>query len=357
MNNSTPTVSIGMPVYNGSNFINESIQAILNQTFQDWELIISDNASTDNTPEICRQYVQKDSRIKYFRNETNLGISPNLNRAFELSRGRYFRWSSHDDLIAPEYLNSCVEILDSNPDVVLCHSFTRVINEKGEITSTGLNNKSEACVDFLNSDNLKELDSPNVAVRFHALSCKAKAWTHTFALIRREALEKTNLFGGFGADDKILVGHLSLIGRFYTIDKPLFFYRRHSSQSTSLGRKRHVFSIRINQANGNKLIFPAWRILGEYMGIVRITQLTFTQRLKCYFSLVLAFFKIRAIYELLEDIVVVSIQVIVQTCQTVLASLLPNYEASQELIFDRFPRLEISTSIWGEQGKLVKKGK
>ncbi len=77
-----PAVSIGLPVYNGDNFLAEAIDSILRQTMEDFELIISDNASTDRTEEICREYAAGDSRIRYYRNESNLGAMANYNLVF-----------------------------------------------------------------------------------------------------------------------------------------------------------------------------------------------------------------------------------------------------------------------------------
>ena len=110
-----PRVSIGIPVYNGGRFIKEAIDSILAQTFEDFELILSDNASTDETEEICKEYATLDRRIRYYRNEENLGAAKNYNRVFELSNGEYFKWASHDDLCAPEYLERCIAALCPPP--------------------------------------------------------------------------------------------------------------------------------------------------------------------------------------------------------------------------------------------------
>src|SRR5262245_38883261 len=116
---SRPRVSIGLPVYNGERYLAETLNSMLAQTFEDFELIICDNASTDQTEQICRFYAGKDTRICYVRNATNLGAAKNYRRTFELSSGDYFRWANCDDLFAPESLACCVEILDWKPSVVL----------------------------------------------------------------------------------------------------------------------------------------------------------------------------------------------------------------------------------------------
>src|SRR5262245_11232182 len=85
MKKAKPRVSIGMPVYNADKFLPEALQSLVNQSFADFEIVISDNASTDRTEEICRSYAQRDQRIRYFRNTTNIGVFRNFNQVFHLS--------------------------------------------------------------------------------------------------------------------------------------------------------------------------------------------------------------------------------------------------------------------------------
>ena len=110
-------LTIGLPVYNGDNFLEECLESILAQTFRDFKLIISDNASTDRTESICRRFAENDPRVKYYRNEKNIGAAPNFNRVFELSNTEYFKWIAHDDVHKPDFVEQCVHILetDQNP--------------------------------------------------------------------------------------------------------------------------------------------------------------------------------------------------------------------------------------------------
>src|SRR5579875_956335 len=108
-----PHVSIGVPVYNGERYLAQALDSILAQTFSDYEIIISDNGSTDATPDICRMYAAQDPRIKFHRHDHNRGSAWNYNRVFELSSGTYFGWLSHDDVYDPRFLERCVEVLDS----------------------------------------------------------------------------------------------------------------------------------------------------------------------------------------------------------------------------------------------------
>ncbi len=130
----TPRVSVGLTVYNGEPFLAETLDSLLAQTFEDFELIICDNASTDRTAEIVGDYAARDARIRYVRHPRNFGASGNERRAFALSRAPYFRWSGADDLYAPESIARCVEVLDRDPRVVLTYPKAKFIDDRGRVT-------------------------------------------------------------------------------------------------------------------------------------------------------------------------------------------------------------------------------
>ena len=127
-----PRVSIGLPVYNGENYLTSAIETLLAQTFTDFELIISDNCSTDRTQDICRSFCDRDARIRYVRQAKNLGAVRNFNLVFHYARGEYFKWAAHDDVCAPAFLQRCVERLDANPSVVWCYPRSDKIGPDGE---------------------------------------------------------------------------------------------------------------------------------------------------------------------------------------------------------------------------------
>ena len=123
-----------MPVYNGESFLEHSLSRILAQDLGDFELVISDNASTDRTGEICQEFAGKDARIRYSRFERNMGAARNFNQVFKLSSGKYFKWATHDDMIAETYLSRCVEVFENGPpDLVLVYPRTVLIDEDGAI--------------------------------------------------------------------------------------------------------------------------------------------------------------------------------------------------------------------------------
>src|SRR4051812_36284554 len=123
-----PLVSVGMPVYNGAEYIGEAIRSILDQSFRDIELIVCDNASVDSTGQICRAIAETDVRVRYYANSSNIGVTNNYNRAFSYARGRYFKWTSCNDYCTKDLIERCVAVLDQRPDAVLCYPKTRVFD-------------------------------------------------------------------------------------------------------------------------------------------------------------------------------------------------------------------------------------
>ena len=125
MNAMIPKVSIGLPVRNGEDTLRIAIDSLLAQDYQDFELIISDNASTDETSKICLDYARRDSRVQFRRNDTNVGAAENFNGVFRSSRGKYFMWAAHDDRWHSSYVGRCLAGLEQNRDVVLCFTGIR----------------------------------------------------------------------------------------------------------------------------------------------------------------------------------------------------------------------------------------
>src|SRR5262245_61032391 len=131
----SPVVSIGLPVYNGERFLRQSVDSLLAQTFTDFELILSDNASMDKTAAICQEYVARDNRVRYIRQRVNVGAAANHNLVLALARGRYFKWASDDDLYHPELVRLCVQGLEEHPEAVLAHSWDGYVDANGEVVS------------------------------------------------------------------------------------------------------------------------------------------------------------------------------------------------------------------------------
>lgn len=264
-----PRVSIGLPVFDGEKYLEESLNSILAQTFEDFELIISDNASNDRTQEICRAYAARDRRIRYYRNGNNLGASKNFNRVFKLSRGEYFKWIAHDDVIAPDFLAKCVEALDQDPSVVLCHSKVAFIDECGKFLA-------------YHDSQLNNIRSPKPQDRFGGLIMMHHWCFHVFGLIRASALKRTSLIAGYVDSDRVLLVELGILGRFHEIPEYLFFSREHQERSIRALPERHMRAGWFDPAKEGKTVFPRWRVLLEYLKIVKRASLSRHQRIYCY---------------------------------------------------------------------------
>ena len=125
-------LSIGMPVYNGEKYLIQALDSLLTQSFKDFELIISDNASTDNTAEICKRYLEKDNRIKYYRNKVNIGWAANFNNLINYATAPYFMMAADDDMWEPSYISKLINIMESDKSIVLAFSVIDSIDEDGK---------------------------------------------------------------------------------------------------------------------------------------------------------------------------------------------------------------------------------
>ncbi len=261
---SSPKVSIGLPVYNGAEFLSQAIESILGQTFTDFELIISDNASTDNTPAICQNYAAQDSRIRYYRNTTNIGGAHNGNRTFQLARGEYFRWAAHDDLCAPALIEHCVAVLDNDPSVVLCYTQTVNIDQKGQIRGIATLNRAT---------------SAKTHQRFRDLAFRNDYCEPSYGLIRSAVLGKTRLEQDFTGSDRVLLCELAFHGRFHEIPEPLFYKRHHAKNVYIDWRARMAW---FNPAWKGKITFPNWLQFHHYLIAIQQGPISTLEKFYCY---------------------------------------------------------------------------
>ncbi|MEM7029145.1 MAG: glycosyltransferase family 2 protein [Chloroflexota bacterium] len=266
-----PKVSIGLPVYNGENYLSEAIESLLNQTFTDFELIISDNGSTDSTQSICKAFAEADDRVRYFRYEQNRGAAWNYNHVFALAQGEYFKWAAHDDRCKPDFLRHCVAILDQHAEVVLCHPRTRIIDEHGQPIE-----------DY--SVHLAT-DSPHTNRRLYELICRKHGCYAVFGLIRRHILQKTPLIGSYVASDRVLLAALALHGPFYELPGFLFLRRDHPHTSDRAFKDRRRRAAWFDPQMSGRISLPQWRLLLEYKRAIQSPDLSFDDRVRCYWTL------------------------------------------------------------------------
>jgi glycosyltransferase involved in cell wall biosynthesis len=280
--NVSPIVSIGLFVYNGESFLPKSLDSLLGQTFHDFELIISDNASTDRTEGICRAYAARDHRIRYYRNEKNMGAGWNTRRVCELATGKYFKLAAHDDMIEPDFLRLCLDALEADESLVLAHSLTRVIDENGQFIE--------------NYDDGLRTNSPNPVERARDLILRGHRCYPIFGVIRLDALHKLPPMGSYAHSDRVVLLRLGLLGRFYEIPQYLFVSTRHSGQSVwTMPERTKVKGFRLTRRHGTlpalewwdpskarKIAFPEWNAAKEFLLSVAHSPLDLWQRLRCY---------------------------------------------------------------------------
>lgn len=221
---SRPRVSIGLPVYNAEAFLAETIKSILDQDHVDFELVISDNGSTDGTVSICQGFQELDSRVRYYRSDVNRGAAWNFNRVVELSRGEFYKWQAHDDLCLPSFLSSCLREFERGPaSLVLVYPRPVTIDEHGAPLA-GFVERSIATRDTRPHRRL------SMVLRNITMG------SPFYGLIRFSALRKTRLHGRFIAADFVLLAELSMLGELREIPEPLFLRRVHPGISTYANR-------------------------------------------------------------------------------------------------------------------------
>lgn len=276
-------VSIGLPVYNGANYVAAAIDSILAQTYGDFDLLISDNASTDGTEEICRAYARQDSRVRYIRQLRNMGAAANHNLLVRASLSPYFKWAAHDDLLAPDFLATCVEILDRDPGIVLASPASSLIDESGNplpysAELGGMIDRSGVCWPVMPERNVG-LTASDPTLRFAAVMLEMFMCVEIFGVIRRSVLLQTTLQGPFGGADKVLLAQLSLLGRFWLGQETLFFRRCHAQQfsASASGTYRAMWF----SGRRDSIFVQQLKLLRGYCRAVHAANLTMRQRYAC----------------------------------------------------------------------------
>lgn len=265
-------ITVGLPVYNREKYIRQSLDSLLAQTFTDFELIISDNASTDGTEAICREYAERDARIRYVRNSENVGANRNFNRLFALARGKYLKWSTSDDYWAPDMLARTYEVLEEDPSVVLCYPKTTIVDAEGEVLETY-------------EDNLHLMEE-NPADRFIKLIERIGLCHQHLGLIRRDALARTALLGDHFACDLNLLAELTLYGKFYEYPERMFFRRFHpGSSSWKKGPSREAVQHQLDFTDPQRRLgirYHVWRSHRAFFTAVRRAPLSGRDRRRLY---------------------------------------------------------------------------
>ena len=269
MANKNPRVSIGMPVYNGEKYLPRALASLLEQDHEDFELIISDNASTDGTAALCQEWAARDARIQYSRNQTNIGATANYNRVVGLARGEFFKWASHDDECHPSLVRRCLATFEeSPPSTVLVYSKAHIIDEVGRVKHL--------------SPDIIQATSPRPFQRLSNVMFNSSYVHPLWGLIRLEALRRTRLMGCIEADH-VLLAELALYGELIEIPEVLYGLRRHERSATVINRSARELLAWHNPKMANKrFLLPHWEgVYIEYVKAVQHAPLPFAERLLC----------------------------------------------------------------------------
>ena len=270
----SPRVSVGLPVYNGERFLGEAARSVLAQTFSDWELLISDNGSTDATVEICRQLADEDPRVRYIRHDTNRGASWNFNHVVDESIGDLFVWLAHDDSWEPGFLQTCVDQFDADPTVVLAFSDVVFVDEDSQ--------------EIGSKDFPMRTMSESVSKRFRDVLMVWHDCLPVFGVIDADVLRRTAKIRPYAASDHLLLAELSLLGKFAIAPEPLFRSRRHASQSIqtyNIWTDHHAYTRWFESADGRTTTYPQWRQLGVLVAAVARAPIGLVDRVGCLLAI------------------------------------------------------------------------
>jgi len=256
-----------MPAYNAAPWVEASVRAILDQTYGNFELIISDNASTDDTQVRCEKLAEQDSRIRYVRQRRNIGGPANYNAVFHLARGQYFKWASANDLCAATFLERCAAVLEARPDVVLCYPRTWLLIDGPET--------QQAYDDGL------DLQDDRAAVRFREYLARVRLNNIMNGLIRSSVLRKTPLMQPHLSEDVNLVAELALYGKIAELPERLFSRRMDRASATKLQARDEVYR-HYDPDLSTGMPMQTWKFEKALFSAVSRSPLRMMERLRLY---------------------------------------------------------------------------
>ena len=268
MTASIPKVTVGVPVYNGHHYLHAALDALLAQDFPDLEVIVADNASTDDSLAIACGYAERDPRVTVHPSTTNRGAAWNFNRTLDLASGRWFKWAACDDICSPSFIRRCVEAFEVAPDsIVLAYPKTVIIDEAGKRVR-----------DFEDGFDLRQ---PAPHERLAAMLSVRTDYHPVFGLIRTDALRRTQAIGNYVASDVALLVELCLMGEFHEVPERLFLRRIHPGTSVLANPGASERAEWFDPAGGGGARFPFTRLTGEFLRIVAAADLGPAEKARC----------------------------------------------------------------------------
>lgn len=267
-----PLVTVGLPVYNGARYLERALDALLRQDFADFEIVVSDNGSTDATPAILARYAAKDARVRVHTFETNQGAAANYNKTFELARGKYFKWAAHDDEYEPAFLRRCVETFEaSDASTVLVYPRARFIDSEG--------------TPIANDRDCLQTTDPSPCRRLAHIIRRVNMANAVFGLIRSDVLRQTRLIDKFIASDYVLLVEIALLGKLVEVPEYLFYRRQHAESSREANLTNREVAAWFDPKAGRALLPPRLRLLFEYSRSVLRLRLRTSDRIRCLLAI------------------------------------------------------------------------
>jgi glycosyltransferase involved in cell wall biosynthesis len=259
-------VTVGLPVFNGARYLPSALEGLAAQTYTDLEIVISDNCSTDETEEICRAFAAQDERVRYIRRTENRGAAWNFNSVVAESSSRYFKWAAADDVLAPNCVERCVEVLDeTDGSVVLVYPQTKLIDEEGAFIG-----------DWHDRVDLRQAAAHE---RLRSLIQNLILGHPLFGVVRREALGRTHLNGSYPSSDYVLLAELALLGEIRQIEEPLFFRRVHPESSRNANASPEELAEWFGADSATRHEFT--RLTAEHVRIILSSPIAPRERLRC----------------------------------------------------------------------------
>jgi glycosyltransferase involved in cell wall biosynthesis len=252
MNPGKALVTVCVPVYNGERFLEQCLDSLLAQTYGNFVLVISDNASTDRTQEICQKYVKADSRVRYHRNRVNVGMYGNYNLVLGLVDTPYVKLANADDFWAPEMLADAMDEMEREPSLVLCHPRTVLVDEDGREI-----HRHEKPLHLMEDD---------PALRFRRVLTELGLVNQLMGVIRTDAVRSMLPFMNYAPADSVFLAELSLYGKIMELPGFQYFRRFHEACS-SWDRKSDSHQVRLVSSAGTQRVHLAtWKY---HWGLVR----------------------------------------------------------------------------------------
>jgi glycosyltransferase involved in cell wall biosynthesis len=274
-----PLISVGIPVYNGENYLREALVSVREQSWGDLEVIVSDNASNDGTEGIAREFAAADPRIRYHRQPVNLGAAGNYNFTLEQATGTYFMWAAHDDIREPRFIELAIAAFADRPDA------SSVFSKSARIGPDGIRRGVMPRPDALMSE--------DVSRRLRAAVICRHPGIVIFGLMPRELLLMTGRHGDYPGADRVLAVELALAGQLVELPEVLFLNRDHPDRYVRIKSRPNAEGARLQEAwwdpgRADRIVLPAWSRFGGYVRAIRLARLSPEQRRRCYLALAAA---------------------------------------------------------------------